>query len=188
MEQEDKEILPDLTPRPRQPAGCYRTGGITCGVVVLALVVLMLFLYALALRNPGMRGLFGRAQVFASCQEQMMMIGQALKRYEIRYGQYPDSLAALYPKFLTSRQLLKCPADNRSLKEAIADSYVYVKPAPGAPAETPVVLCNRHILIPGSPAVTLVLRKNGKVAPSPASTAPPISRPRESEKKRSGSQ
>ena len=101
------------------------------------------------------------------------MVGQALQRYETRYERYPDRLADLYPTFLTDKRLLRCPADHRKLDAAIANSYTYVKPAPGAPGDTPVVMCRRHVVLEGAPPLTLILRKDGQVAAPTPSSAPP---------------
>ena len=182
--QEHREDLPDLTSRPRRPLGCYRLGVITCAVVaigaMLTIVLGMLYIF----RHPAAKTMFGNAQLLATCQQQMTMIGQALQRYEIRYDQYPDRLSDLYPSFLSKKDLLKCPADKRDIQVAATDSYTYVKPAPGAPGDTPIVMCNRHLLITGSPPVSLVLQKNGKVTASPGVPAVPSARVGAKEKKK----
>ena len=177
--EDDRGALPELVPQARQASGCFRTGAIACLVAALAFVLLVVILGVLLMRNPRAKSLVGRAQVMATCQQQLTMIGQALKRYEIRHDQYPDHLTDLCPDFLPNKTILKCPSDTRNAQTAAADSYTYVKPAPGAPDDTPVVMCNRHVLIPKMPPATLVLRKDGKVVASPpgAMRTPPATSP-----------
>ena len=165
--EEDRGSPPEFVPQTRQKSGCFRAGAITCAILALGFVLLVVVGIVMLARNPNTKNLVSNAQVMATCQQRLTMIGQALKRYEIRHDQYPDHLTDLCPDFLPNKTILTCPADTRDAKTAAADSYTYVKPAPGAPDDTPVVMCNRHVLIPRMPPATLVLRKDGKVVASP---------------------
>ena len=164
--EDDRGMPAELRPQPKSMPGCYRVGAISCAVVAVALVLAVVAMLLLMSRHSGFQKLMGKAQLIATCQEQLRMVGQALNRYEIRNGEYPDRLSDLYPTFIAQKSLLKCPADDRDVDKAIADSYTYVKPAPNAPGNTPVVICNRHPLMPNSPPMTVVLQKDGKVTAS----------------------
>ncbi len=172
---DDQKIpQPDLEIRRTlpQPSGCYRRLAIGCAAATLCILLAIAATNILILRHPGAKKLFERAQEIASCQQHMKLIGKALERYEIRHNEYPDKLSDLYPDFLSSKEVLRCPLDKRKNEDGL-ESYVYIKPAPNASGDTPILICKRHAVIDGSPPPDLILYKNGKIAMSPSIKAQP---------------
>jgi hypothetical protein len=70
----------------------------------------------------------------------------ALQRYRYREGHYPDRLLDLYPTYVSGTEAFHCPADP-SRSDTV--SYIYRRPAPDAPADTIVIICDHHHL-PGA--------------------------------------
>jgi len=154
--------------RPRPPAGSagvWKGVLITCAVMTLIGVLILLLIGAYMFHffssekgKALLKEAMHQGVAAATCQENLQQIGQALERYRIANQRYPDKLEALYPDFLTRREVLRCPSDSRGPVQAI---YDYRRPDVADPKETVVILCKLHRM--GAMPVTIVLRKDGTV-------------------------
>jgi tetratricopeptide (TPR) repeat protein len=93
--------------------------------------------YALAglvaiLATPAL-GAAAPRDAIAQCTRQLQAIGRALAAYQRDHGELPPHLSDLYPRYLTDKKLLHCPAD-ASPGEAGLEGKV---PAPIAPPADP---------------------------------------------------
>lgn len=153
---------------PVRRSDCLRTAGITCLVLVVVGAGIALWIAGMVYKNPTMKRVYNSAQFVAQCQMNLQhpnnahgqSIGAALERYVRRNGEYPASLADLYPDFLEDRSVLHCPADERP--EDVV-SYEYIRPKVDDPGGTIVVRCKRHVVIEGQPPVVLMLDKDGRI-------------------------
>jgi prepilin-type processing-associated H-X9-DG protein len=72
----------------------------------------------------------------ANCKENLSQIGKAIFAFTQQHDEeYPDSLEDLYPQYLGSYACFACPNTEHAENEI---NYIYVKPAPTAPSNTPI--------------------------------------------------
>lgn len=55
-----------------------------------------------------------------ACEQNLIKIGQALAAYQKEHGRFPDWLSDLYPEYLSDKQFLLCPADERGGKPILS--------------------------------------------------------------------
>jgi hypothetical protein len=153
------------TATPARRLGCWGIGLITCGSLFLIFAVF--FGVVAWFGRPYFRQVMRTGVEMGKCQQQLLAIHGALKRYETRHGEYPQRLAALSPTFIRQRSLLHCPADP-SPGDTI--SYEYSRPesddARGAvDGEATLLTCQHHqIQVAGRRALyVLRLRRDGTV-------------------------
>jgi hypothetical protein len=128
----------------------------------------------ITVRNPAFHGLVQEAQKIAQCEIQLQQIGEALRRYEVSNDHYPRTLEELYPEYLSSRSVLRCPSDSRDPKTG-PSSYTYRQVSPNAPKDTVLCTCSRHQVFRDQPAAEIRLLKSGDVqlsAPEPVRGKP----------------
>jgi hypothetical protein len=131
--------------------GCFKTVGITFAVLTIVLILVMFWVSHMVMRVPNLRN-------YAICIEQSQEIAAALNRFATKNDQYPEKLEELYPRFIEKKSVLHCPLD-KSAPDAV--SYEYHRPAMDAPDDTVVLICRRHVLFKGQPAVIVATRKDG---------------------------
>lgn len=81
------------------------------------------------------------------CARNLLMIYQALQEYRLEYGDYPQSLRRLTPRFLTPQQIL-CPADLGATGRRLSNGSYFYPAGPG----------NRALILPYNRRVREALR------------------------------
>jgi prepilin-type processing-associated H-X9-DG protein len=77
----------------------------------------------------------------AGCKENLSQIGKAMYEFsQDNQENFPPSLEALYPRYIGSLGIFRCPSTKDEPPEHI--SYVYRQPAPNAPPDTPMAWDN----------------------------------------------
>jgi len=61
--------------------------------------------------TPVLGAPLARTVTMAQCTRQLQAIGRALAAYQRDHGELPPQLSDLYPRYLTDKKLLHCPAD-----------------------------------------------------------------------------
>ena len=151
--------------RPRRMAG-WKLALIICSILVIGALVLAAVLMAALFKHAAFSDMMGQYRVMMECEAQIEQIGAALRRYEVGHEEYPSKIEDLYPDYLASRSLLRCPADPRDADSG-PSSYAYTRPKRGASDETAVLVCGRHRVSNSLPPTIIRLMKNGKVVHTP---------------------
>lgn len=149
-------------PQSIPPRGCSRPVK-ACAVVLLLLIMAVIVLVVYVVRMPAARALF-------QCQQNMIAVGEALKRYEDVNGAYPKTLDDLKKDYLKDPSVLSCP----TIEDRSDDScYTYHRPGPKSGPKFVVLECNLHRLKPDAPIPKLQLLKDGTVRAEGQSLNPP---------------
>ena len=73
----------------------------------------------------------------ANCKENLSQIGKAIYAFNQNHqGQFPSSLEALYPEYIRTFKVLRCPSTEDEPPAQI--SYAYRQATPDAAADTPI--------------------------------------------------
>jgi len=146
--------------KPEPKPNCLRAACITCLVLVLLFAALTFYTFSILRKHPAVRRSISEVKAISQCVNQLIEINGALKRYESRTGNYPESLDKLYPRFLEDRSALHCPSD-LSPKSQI--SYEYFMPKKGSPGKTLVLRCTHHRIFEKQEPITIKVYLNGSV-------------------------
>jgi hypothetical protein len=95
-----------------------------------------------------------------ACQDNMLDISDALRRYDDVNNQYPSNLMALRKDYLKNDSVLRCPLDKSPGNEP---SYVYHRPGPHSGDDFVVLECSLHRISPNEPIPKIVVLKSGRV-------------------------
>ncbi len=139
-------------PQPVPPRGCSRPVR-ACAISLLLLILAVIALVVYVVRMPAARALF-------QCQQNMIAIGEALKRYEDVNDVYPRTLDDLKKDYLKDPSVLSCPTIDGKKDESC---YTYHRPGPRSGPKFVVLECSLHRLKPGTPIPKLQLLKDGTV-------------------------
>ncbi len=134
----------------RGPRGCRRLL-IGCGVVTALIIAGFAALLIYTLRMPSARELL-------RCRDDMIAVGDALRRYEDVNGSYPPDLQALEKDYLKDPSVLRCPLDKSPSSQT---SYIYHRPGPNAKGDFVVLECCRHRIRGDVPVSRLLILKDG---------------------------
>ncbi len=121
--------------------GCWKAFGITCGVLVIAVIILIAIAVNAVkkgLAHPDKSTILGASIEVANGTKNGVEIVKALQRYHTHTGKYPNSLKDLVPDYLPDGKILHSDVDGDS-SDIGHISYKYTKPAPDAPGDTPVL-------------------------------------------------
>ncbi|MCL5103487.1 MAG: hypothetical protein M1133_05155 [Armatimonadetes bacterium] len=138
----------NATPR----SGCSRPlkgCAIIAAVLCLAFIGLMIWLF----RNPNVRNL-------VRCTENMVKVGDALRRYHDVNNKYPPDLESLKKDYLKDPGVLQCPVGPLTGDDP---NYTYHAPPADAKESFVVLECARHVFGRGSPPIKLRLRLDGSM-------------------------
>jgi len=152
--------------RPRYKPARWLKIALIIGSAAMVMAIGLIFLAVLILsKNPAFRSAMKQYEIMVACGSQMEGIGAALNRYELSHDEYPEKLEDLWPDYLASRKLFRCPADSRS-PDSGPPSYLYKRPKAGAPGDTIVCRCRRHRIFETQPLLEIRLYKDGVVGQS----------------------
>jgi prepilin-type processing-associated H-X9-DG protein len=76
----------------------------------------------------------------ANCKENLAQIGKAMCAFNENNGKFPSSLEVLYPDYLNTFKIFRCPSTEDEPPKHF--SYEYRQPAANASADTPVLWDN----------------------------------------------
>jgi hypothetical protein len=150
-------------PNPQRRRSRWLLPTIILSSVLVVFLVILGYGMIVLMKDSGFKGVVGKAKLIGECEVQLSTISAALGRYQISQGRYPASLESLYPEYLPSRRVLRCPADPADPKIG-KSSYSYTAPRNGAPGDTVVCVCKHHSMMKDQP-IELHLLKSGKITP-----------------------
>lgn len=127
--------------------GCWKAVGITCGLLVILGIVGIFFTvrYAKQAMRSG-TGIFGTVGKAMQSAKEGQTIQKAVVQYHTQHGKYPDDLMTLVSDGLLDGRNLHSGLDSDPNPGHI--SWVYTKPAGGAPGKTPILSMHYKITIP----------------------------------------
>ncbi len=130
-----------------------------CLAALLLCVLAALLFLAVSSRDGSLSRLYRSWMQVETCRRNLVELGAALQRYHNRNREYPETLDRLYPDFLKTDSVLRCPADEGKEKSS---GYRYFRPTDATPPDATVIRCDRHSPA-GQQKVVLNLRKDGRV-------------------------
>ncbi len=153
---------------PPPPAPARRSGGNTvllwslvgCGVIAVLLVIIGAVLVTKITKNPGTKGLFSVMAAVTPTAQSVDKIGASLEEYQKDHGgQYPPTLEALVPKYVSDKSSLVCGSSEDP------KPMVYSLPGPDTKPEAIVVrVYIGDIVMPNQrQQMSVCLLKNGEV-------------------------
>ncbi|MGQ9807143.1 MAG: hypothetical protein ACUVSM_07650 [Armatimonadota bacterium] len=145
---------------------------IGCLAALLLCVLAVLLFLAVSSRDGSLSRLYRSWMQVETCRRNLVELGAALQRYHNRHRAYPEKLEMLYPDFLKTDSVLRCPANEDGKKPA---GYRYFRPTDATPPDAAVIRCDLHAPA-GQQKVVLILRMDGRVEVQnerPARTSPP---------------
>lgn len=146
---------PQLNPGSKNPtARFWRFGLVGCSTAICLLFLLFVGLIYFFDRNPYL-------QQVAECQSHIQATGDALGRYEIKNGKYPDNLKELVPDYLQAK-MLRCPAS----KSIDAITYQYFKRTPDDSGSVVLLQCTHPSCAKSLPPVIIAYKKSGELLQS----------------------
>jgi hypothetical protein len=102
-------LPPPPPPRSSSGDGCWKWGGISCGLGCLSLAILIAAVFVIVM--PQIKPLFSECMKLESdvsiVQQEMKAVLRAIDRYREAKGRYPSSLEELLPKYISDRSELK---------------------------------------------------------------------------------
>jgi len=154
--------LSSLEEKPAVPA--IRTAGrsmacVGCLAALLLCVLAVLLFLAVSSRDGSLSRLYRSWMDVETCRRNLIELGAALQRYHNRNGTYPERLEMLYPDFLKTDSVLRCPAEAGDGKPR---GYRYFRPTDATPPDAVVIRCDLHSPA-GQQKVVLLLRMDGRV-------------------------
>jgi len=77
-----------------------------------------------------------------SCANNMRTVIPAIKQYKAKTGNWPETIAELYPVYIADRRKLGCPIHPSDTAELIS-SYTYIKPTNDTTPDTYIILTEK---------------------------------------------
>jgi len=149
-------ISPDKKPAPPRAvkiSGCFQALGLSCGTLMLLLVVLTMIGSSILQKqgaHPNVKTTVGAEAAWINSLQDGQKIVDAINYYHASQGVYPDTLNQLVPQALSDRTILHSALDPSPDPNHI--SWGYTKPAQNAPLTTSVLKLNIVIPIDGASA------------------------------------
>ncbi len=113
--------------------------GLALAGTIVSAIAFVIGLFLTAMLLPALARARAEAQKTA-CMNNLKNVATAMIMYQNKHGSWPDSLIDLHPKCIDSKEVFRCPADDRTTDGKFPDSYIYRKPSGNAEDyDTPVV-------------------------------------------------
>jgi hypothetical protein len=149
-------------PAKSSSGGCWKAAGITCGVLVLLVIIAGFFIYRAG------KGIFGQAMSIGKTAANGIKIQQGVVQYHTKNGKYPATLTDLVSDGEIDGKILHSDLDTDPNPGHI--SWTYTKPAEGSPGSTPILKYHYHLNLPGAnsarqvPATDITINLDGTTA------------------------
>ncbi len=131
-------------------AGCWKAAGLTCGVLFLLVLIGGVFLVRTVKENmthPRRGSLIGTTVLVTRSLQDGQTLQKAVIGYKDAHGHYPNSLLDLVREGRVDGKILHNDLDPNPSPGSV--SWKYLKPAPGAPGDTPLLTEHYTIDVPG---------------------------------------